>query len=123
MTPPDIFPLEGRTYLFARRCRDFTRQLPETPENREYIKQLLRSSGSQAANYIEANESLSKKDFCHRIKIALKETKESALWIRLCNCGSNKSLEDLQEKLLQEALELRKIFSAIFIKVHRTKQS
>ena len=47
----------------------------------EYGKQLARSSGSQAANYIEANESLSKKDFSHRAKICRKEAKESKLWV------------------------------------------
>lgn len=60
--------LEERTYLFAKNCRDFVKQFSKTISNIEYGKQLIRSSGSQAANYIEANESLSKKDFIHRVK-------------------------------------------------------
>jgi len=70
--------LEERTYVFAKRCRDFVKKLSRTLSNIEYGKQLIRSSGSQAANYIEANESLSKKDFCHRIKISRKETKRES---------------------------------------------
>lgn len=55
------YDLEERTFKFARRCRDFVKKLPRTIENTEYGKQLIRASGSQASNYIEANESLSKK--------------------------------------------------------------
>lgn len=55
------YDLEERTYLFARNIRDFLKTLPKTISNIEYCKQLVRSSGSVAANYIEANESLSKK--------------------------------------------------------------
>lgn len=73
------YDLEERTYEFAKRCRDFVRKLPRTISNLEYGKQLVRSSGSQAANYIEANEALSKKDLGHRIKISRKEAKESRL--------------------------------------------
>ncbi len=57
------YDLEERTFQFAKQCRDFVKKLPRTISNIEYGKQLIRSSGSQAANYIEANESLSK-GFC-----------------------------------------------------------
>ncbi len=110
------YNLEERTYQFAEQCRDFTQQLPKTTANYEYGKQLIRSSGSQAANYIEANESLGKKDFAHRIKICRKETKESCLWLRLCIVGDNAKLRLLQRRLIQETIELRKIFSAILEK-------
>lgn len=106
------FDLEERTYLFAKSCRDFVKKLPRTISNIEYGKQLIRSSGSQAANYIEANECLSKKDFFHRIKICRKEAKESRLWLRLCIASSI----DGQESLIQEAIELTKIFSSIISK-------
>lgn len=108
--------LEERTYKFAERCRDFVRKLPKTISNFEYGKQLIRSSGSQAANYIEANESLSKKDFVHRVKISRKETKESSLWLRLCEIGNNQNLQKEREELIQEATELRKIFNSIIDK-------
>jgi len=79
-------------------------------------KQLARSSGSQAANYIEANESLSKKDFIYRIRICRKETKETCLWLRLCDSINNDELLKEQNSLTQEAVELRKIFSSILDK-------
>lgn len=84
--------------------------------NFEYGKQLIRSSGFQAANYIEANEALSKKDFIMRIKICRKEIKESCLWLRLCDVGSNTELEKERKVFIAEAIELRKIFTAILEK-------
>ncbi len=110
------YDLEERTYKFARRCRDFVKGLPRTIPNIEYGKQLVRSSGSQASNYIEANESLSKKDFIHRVKICRKEAKESRLWLRLCDTGGDQGLMTEQKELIQEAIELTKIFSSILEK-------
>ncbi len=57
------FDLEDRTLAFAKRVRDFVKRLPNSLANIEDGKQVIRSSGSVGANYIEANESLSKKDF------------------------------------------------------------
>ena len=105
------FDLEDRTYDFTKDCRDFVKKLPRSLSNIEYGKQLIRSSGSVAANYIEANESLSKKDFCHRIKICRKEVKESRLWLRLCTEDSA-SLK-IKDELIRESVELMKIFSSI----------
>lgn len=79
------------------------------------MKQLIRSSGSQAANYIEANESMSKKDFIYRIKICRKEAKETSLWLRLCFIN-NQELHNMQQNLIQESIELTKIFGAILEK-------
>lgn len=84
------YDLEERTAKFAECCRDFVKKLIRTISNIEYGKQLIRSSGSQAANYIEANEALSKKDFIYRIRICRKETKESCLWLRLCDIDNTK---------------------------------
>lgn len=78
-----IYDLEERTFVFARNVRDYVKDLPRTISNIEYGKQLVRSSGSVAANYIEANESLSKKDFKMRVRICKKEAKESRLWLNL----------------------------------------
>ncbi|MBU2595767.1 four helix bundle protein [Patescibacteria group bacterium] len=110
------YDLEERTFKFAEECRNFVSQLPKSIANFEYSKQLVRSSGSQAANYIEANESLSKKDFCHRVKICRKEAKESRLWLRLLLDREDERLIEIKNKLIQEATELVKIFSAIFEK-------
>ena len=96
--------------------RNYVEKLPRTAANIEYGKQLIRSSGSQAANYIEANEALGKKDFQHRIRICRKETKESCLWLRLSQTANNQELENSRQKLLKEAAELRNIFTAILNK-------
>ncbi len=74
-----IYDLEDRTLLFAKDVREFTKNLPKTIPNYEYIPQLIRSSGSVGANYIEANEAFSNKDFLLRIKISRKEVKEQIL--------------------------------------------
>jgi len=65
------YDLEERTFKFANDCRDYVKKLPRTIVNIEYGKQLTRSSASVAANYIEANESLSKKDFSRKEQIVL----------------------------------------------------
>jgi len=110
------YDLEERTYQFAQNCKEFIRQLPKTVSNFEYVKQLVRSSSSPAANYIEANESLSKKDFYHRVRICRKETKESRLWLKLIDINNHQILNDSRQKLIQETIELTKIFGAILEK-------
>ncbi len=110
------YDLEERTAQFAENVRDFVKKLPKTMPNFEYGKQLIRSSGSQAANYIEANEALGKKDFLMKIKICRKETKESCLWLRLCDTSSVSELEKERKVLLDEAFQLRKIFTSILEK-------
>lgn len=74
---------ENRTLEFAKRVRIFVKRLSITTANIEDSKQLIKSSGSVGANYIEANEAFSKKDFYHRIKISRKESKESGYWLKL----------------------------------------
>ena len=77
------YDLEERTTHFATRVRNFCLKLPANAANREYISQLLRSSASIAANYIEANDALGDKDFNMKIKTCRRESKESALFLRL----------------------------------------
>jgi len=107
------YDLEERTQEFASKCRKFIRLLPKTISNIEDGKQLARSSGSVAANYIEANESLSKKDYYFRVKVCRKEAKESKLWLSICDTGNNKELEELRKSLIKEASELTRIFGSI----------
>lgn len=108
------YDLEERTLSFAKQVIDFVNKLPKTIANIEIGKQLIRSSGSVGANYIEAGESLGKKDFLARIKLSRKEAKESGYWLKLINC--DKELCKIQEELVQEALELTKIFGSIVVK-------
>jgi four helix bundle protein len=105
--------LEERTEEFAFAVRAFVRALPRTVANIEDVKQLVRSSGSVAANYIEANESLGGKDKQLHFKICRKESKESALWLRLVHVGNDAALEKQRQSLRQEARELTLIFAAI----------
>ncbi len=111
-----VYDLEERTFLFAKNVRLFVKTLPNTLANIEDGKQLIKSSGSVGANYREANESLSKKDFLMRIKISRKEAKESAYWIRLIKETNDLKNEIDAQKLFQEATELKKILSAILVK-------
>ncbi len=110
-----VYNLEERTFLFAKDCRILLKKLPRTIQTIEDGKQLVRSSGSVGANYIEANESLSKKDFYYRIKICRKEAKESNYWLSLLKV-CNPEFENDITVLIQEATELKKIFSSILEK-------
>jgi four helix bundle protein len=107
------YDLEDRTLEFAKRVRAFVKKLPKTIANKEDIRQLVRASGSVGANYIEANESLSKKDFKMRIKICRKESKESRYWLRLVDTENDDELEKERKYLVNESTELMNIFGAI----------
>jgi four helix bundle protein len=75
----------------------------------------VRASGSVAANWIEADEALSKKDFLMRVKICRKESKESR-FLRLIDAGLSKNSVAARETLAAEARELTLIFSSIISK-------
>ncbi len=109
------YDLEERTLNFAKQVIELVNKLPKTLTNIEISKQLVRSAGSVGANYIEANESLSKKDFILRIKICRKEAKESRYWLKLISYN-DKQIEEGQRYLIQESAELMKIFGAILEK-------
>jgi len=108
--------LEDRTFQFAESVRTFVKDLPRTISNTEDIKQLVRASGSVAANWIEADEALSKKDFLMRAKICRKEAKESRLFLRLVDAGLTKGNVAARERLAAEARELTLILSSIISK-------
>jgi four helix bundle protein len=107
--------LEKRTLDFAIAVRDFCKKLKFDTINVVYIKQLIRSSSSIGANYIEANENLGKADLKMRIKISRKEAKETIYWLNLIL--SEESVSTQKEKLKDEAEQLRKILSSILMKV------
>jgi four helix bundle protein len=110
------YDLEDRTFDFAKRVRAFVKKLPKTLANIEDGRQLIRASGSVGANYIEANEALSKKDFLMRIKICRKESKESRYWLKLVDTCENNELEKERAVLENEARELTHIFGSIVVK-------
>lgn len=105
--------LEERTARFAEQVRAFVRALPRALCNAEDVKQLVRSSGSVAANCIEADEALGKRDCLMKFRICRKEAKESRLWLRLVFTGTADALARERAWLRQEAHELMLIFSAI----------
>ena len=107
------FDFEERIYLFAKEVSAFVMRLPRNVVNQEHGRQLVRSSGSIGANYIEANEGLSKKDRIKCMKIARKEAKESRHWLRLLETQGNQELERKREELIAEVTELLRILSAM----------
>ncbi|MBN1688124.1 MAG: four helix bundle protein [Candidatus Omnitrophica bacterium] len=111
------YDLEERTYKFAVRVRNLLSKANKPWIVQDDMRQLLRASGSVGANYIEANESLGKKDFTMRIKICRKEAKESRYWLRLIEtaCGPSDLEKDIRS-LIQEATELMNIFGSILRK-------
>ena len=110
------YDLEDRTLEFAKNVRKFIKKLPKTSANQEDGRQLIKASGSVGANYIEANESLSKKDFRMRIKISRKEAKESRYWLKLADTFKKEELEIERAYLINESTELMNIFGAILQK-------
>ena len=106
------FDLEQRTLTFAKDVVRLCKSTKETTITRSIIDQVIRASGSVGANYREANDSLSKKDFAHRIRITRREAKEALYWLELLETAVPEANGQVKT-LIQEASELRKIFSAI----------
>ena len=109
------YDLEDRTYKFTKQVIEYVNKLSKTTSSIEIAKQLIRSAGSIGANYIEANEALSKKDFAMRIKICRKEAKETRYWLKLSEPAAD--LKATQQELIQEVTELMKIFGSIVEKL------
>jgi len=106
------YNLEDRTAVFAETAISLLKTIPISPLNKRLIEQCVGAAGSLGANYCEANEAESKKDFIHKIGICKKETKEVMHWLRLL-ASSNPEVKDTLRKLWQEAHELLLIFSSI----------
>lgn len=105
------YDLEERTLRFLKNTITFIRKNPKDFVNVELGRQLVRSVGSVGANYREANDAISKKDFLFRIKICRKEAKESQFWLLAFEC--EEKLEDERKLLLQEASELSRIYGSM----------
>jgi|SRR3989344_58676 len=113
------FDLEERTAAFAENIIDLVRSIKTDIVNSRIINQLVGSSGSIGANYCEATEGESKKDFIHKVSICKKEIKETKHWLRLL-AKSNPERKDEIRNLWKECHELLLIFSKI-IKSSRTQ--
>ena len=106
------YDLEDRTLEFAQEVIRLCKKVPRDVIGLRVIGQLVDSAGSVGANYREANEAVSKKDFVHRMKISRKECKESTYWLELLKEGNQGALEEIGI-LIKESQELRNIFTSI----------
>jgi four helix bundle protein len=106
------FDLEERTAVFAEKVIRLAKRVPINPVNDPIIRQFVKAGTSLGANYGEANDAESKKDFRHKIGICRKESKETKYWLRLIGV-SEPQLRDDAAVLWQEAKELNLIFGSI----------
>lgn len=104
------FDLEERCAKFGEKVILMCKSIPISPLNRRIIDQIIGSSGSIGANYCEASEAESKKDFCHKMSIAKKEIKETKHWLRLLS-NTNPEIIQTTRECWKEAQELLLIFS------------
>jgi four helix bundle protein len=108
------YDLEERTLEFSKRALQILKGLPQNTFNTPIISQVVRSITAIGANYIEAKESLGKKDFIMRVRISRKEAKESCYWLRIL-VSNNNGLQIIKsvDELLDESFQLLKILSKI----------
>lgn len=110
------FDLEKRTLQFSKNIIELIKSIPFSIIDRRLCDQLIRSSTSIGANYREANETKTYKDFRNRIRITKKEAKETIYWLELLHYSTQKS--EIKE-LINESKELIKIFYTIYMKVNK----
>lgn len=114
------YDLEERTAIFGENIITLCKVLPQNPISKPLINQLVRSSTSIGANYMEANNASSKKDFQNKIFISKKESQETKHWLRMLKvCFPNK--EEELKPLWQEAHELTMIFQKIISSLRNSK--
>ena len=109
------FDLEEHTATFGEAIVRFSKKIPRDPTNNRLIDQLVGCGTSIGANYCEANEGVSKKDFRNTIGRCVKEAKETKHFLRMI-AASEPALAAEGRKLYREAKELHLIFASIFRK-------
>lgn len=112
------YDLEERTAKFAEAIIQFATLIPKDSITNPLITQLVRSGTSIGANYCEADDAESIRDFKHKIGITKKEEHETKYWLRM-TVGAVPSLQEKAEILWQEAKELHLIFNAIIHSANR----
>ena len=103
------FDLEDRLIDFAVRIIRMAESLPKTKIGNHISGQLIRSGTSPAPNYGEAKDAESRKDFIHKIKVVLKELRETYVWLRIIRGSKMLSSNSLKE-IITECDELISIF-------------
>jgi len=106
------YDLEERTAKFAEEIIKFVKTIQLSEVTRPLVSQIIRSGSSQAANYYEAVEAESTKDFIHKVNISKKEIKETKLWLRLL-ANAYEPCKEAGRILWKEAHELNLIFASI----------
>jgi len=112
---PHAFDLEERTARFGEAIIQFCKKIPRSPENNRLIDQLVGCGTAVGANYCEANEGVSKKDFKCSIGRCVKEAKETKFFLRMIACSEPALVEDAR-RLYREAKELHLIFASMYRK-------
>jgi len=110
------YDLEERTAKFGEDIIKFANKVPKTPITIPLIEQLVKAGTSVGANYCEADDAESKKDFQHKIGICKKESRESKHWLRMIAMAAPELKEEAR-KLWREAKELNLIFNSIAKKI------
>jgi four helix bundle protein len=110
-----IYDLEERTARFGEAIILFVKRIPHNVVTNPLIGQLVRAATSVGANYCEADDAVSKKDFRHRISICKKEARESKYWLRMIAAAEDSAKRDARVHW-QEAKELHLIFASIWRK-------
>ena len=105
--------LDVRTEVFARDVRAWLRTAPRTECNREDLKQLVRASGSVAANHLAADHARGDQDRLMKFRICRKEAREAGLWLRLMDAGDDAAVQAERERLVDETGQLMRIYSSI----------
>ncbi len=106
------FDLIERTEKFGTQAILFAKIIPKNCVTLPLISQFIRASTSVGANYCEANNAESKKDFIHKVGISKKEVKETIFWLKMI-VAADSGLVDKIKELHQEAIELNLILSSI----------
>ena len=120
MTEERQYDLQERLVDYAVRIIRLSEALPETKASRHVSSQILRSGTSPAPNHGEAQSAESKADFVHKLKVAMKELRETEIWLKvIAKAQMTESLSGLAQ-LLQETDEL---IAILFASVNTAKKS
>ena len=107
------YDLEERTAVFGENVIEFAKKSPVTPVTRRLIDQLVGAGTSVGANYCEADDAVSRKEFKHKIGTCKKEARETKFFLRMI-AKAVPEMKDIAGPLWQEAKELHLIFAKIY---------
>ena len=117
------FDLEERLIAFAGNIISLTEMLPNTRTGAHIAGQLVRSGTSPAPNYGEAQSAESRRDFIHKIKIVLKELRESSVWLKIIQRNGFATNDQMVSSALAECDELIRIFSKSTVTAESNKNN